>query len=72
MDEKWQRILLSLEVLAENVGVELPPFLRPPAKGPVGPEWADPWRKESMWLDWLETTVITFNETFQDEQPGKS
>lgn len=53
MDDKWQIILAECERLSEAAGAPLPAFPQPPAEGPVGQEWADPWLREARRLDWL-------------------
>lgn len=52
MDDKWQIIIAECERLSQAAGLPLPGFPQQPA-GPVGPEWADPWRREARRLDWL-------------------
>lgn len=53
MDEKWQAVIAAGEKLSQAAGIPLPAPPQPPANGPVGREWADPWLREARRLDWL-------------------
>lgn len=53
MDEKWQAVIATCEKLSQAAGVPPPQPPQPPANGPVGREWADPWLREARRLDWL-------------------
>lgn len=71
VDKEWQALSAKLEKLSAAMGVPLPPLPQPPAEGPVGLEWANPWLVEARRLDWLTGCLAEVNAALAAKQERK-